>query len=113
MQTLLYLYIGSSFILILIALPLLARKIKPNPFYGFRIRKTLEDSELWYSVNQYFAKHLLITGFLQTIASILFYVIPDISIDAYALSCLGVFVILFAVAMIKSLKYIRELNNQS
>ena len=59
MQTILWLYLGSSIFLTEITLPLIARKIKPNPFYGFRVQQTLEDPEVWYEINQYFAKRLL------------------------------------------------------
>lgn len=108
MKTLLLLYVGTSALLVLISLPLIMRKIKPNPFYGFRTRQTLEDPELWYSVNELFARHLLIAGLLQIFASIAFYLIPGISVDVYALACLGVFVIFFSYAMSKSLQFIRS-----
>jgi len=110
MKSLLFLYIGFSAFTAIIALPLIAHKIKPNPFYGFRIRKTLEDPELWYAVNEYFARHLLTIGILQIFVSIAFYFIPGISVDVYALSCLGVFVILFSRAMMQSFQYIKSLS---
>ena len=107
MQTLLYLYVGSSIFLMLISLPLIARKIKPNPFYGFRIQQTLEDPLVWYETNQYFAKRLFIAGFLEALAALGLYRIPNISLDAYALSCLGVFVILFTIALVQSWRHMQ------
>ena len=110
MKALLLLYVGFSLLTAAISLPLLMRKIKPNPIYGFRIRQTLEDPETWYSVNEYFAKHLLTIGILQAFVSIVFYFIPGMNVDLYALSCLGVFVILFSRAMSQSFRYIKSLK---
>ena len=111
MQTLLYLYITSGILLTVISLPLIVRKIKPNPFYGFRIQQTLDDPEIWYATNQYFAKRLLVVGLVQTLASVGFYTIPNISVDAYALLCLGVFVVTFAIAMAQSWRYMKSIKN--
>jgi hypothetical protein len=108
-QTILFLYLGSSLFLALISLPLIARKVKPNPFYGFRVQQTLDNPEVWYETNQYFAKRLFVVGILQTLASLGVYYIPNISLDVYALSCLGVFVVTFAVAMVQSWKYLKSL----
>ena len=109
MQYLFYMYIGSSLLLTLLALPLIARKVRPNPIYGFRIRQTLDDPRLWYEVNAFFGKQLLMVGLLQGLTSALLYFFPGLSVDAYALACLGVFVIVFSIAMVKSLKYIKTL----
>lgn len=110
MKTLLFLFVGIGLLSIIIALPLIMRLIKPNPFYGFRIQRTLEDPQVWYSVNEYFARHLLIVGILHVFASIAFFFIPGISVDIYALSCMAVFVILFSRAMSQSFRYIKSLN---
>ena len=93
-----------------ISLPLIFEKIKPNPFYGFRIRATLEDTELWYEMNKYFAKRLLVVGLVEAGAAMGLYRIPNISVDVYALSALGIFVIVFAVAMVQSWKYMQSIR---
>ncbi len=110
MKTLLFMYIGFSLLAALISLPLMLRKIKPNPFYGFRIRLTLEDTEIWYSVNHFFAKQLFSIGIFQAIVSVAFYLIPGISVDMYALSCMIVFFVAFSRAMSQSFRYIKTLQ---
>ncbi len=107
MKTLLFLYVGSSIFLALISLPLIARKVKPNPFYGFRIQQTLDNAEVWYETNQYFAKRLCAVGILEALASLGFYAIPNISVDVYALACLGVFVVLFTIALVQSWRHMQ------
>lgn len=110
MQTLLYLYLTGSVLLAIISLPLIARKIKPNPFYGFRIQQTLDDPEIWYKTNQYFAKRLFAVGILEALVSVGFYFIPNITVDAYALLCLGVFVVAFTIATIQSWRHMKSIK---
>jgi hypothetical protein len=37
--------------LIVLAIPLIFRKVPPNPLYGFRTSKTLSDAGIWYEAN--------------------------------------------------------------
>lgn len=109
MLTLLLLYLGSGLLLSLLSIPLLAKKIKPNPFYGFRVQGTLENPALWYPVNAYFAKRQMVIGLVTMAAALGFYFWPGISVDAYALACLAVFVLAIGIAMVQSLKYLKSL----
>ena len=109
MLALLLIYITSSFLLVLLGLPLILRKVKPNPIYGFRVRRTLEDPRVWYEVNAFFGRQLLMVGLLEGLATLLLYFLPGLNVDTYALACLGVFIVVFGVAMAKSLRYIKTL----
>jgi hypothetical protein len=109
MQTLLYIYILGGLILALLALPLIAGKIKPNPYYGFRVPKTLENPELWYLTNKYFAMRQFALGVIFSVVSIGLYFWPGISLDAYAWSCLGVFLLIFIWAIVQSWRYMKTL----
>jgi SdpI/YhfL family protein len=64
-ETLLLIYASGGILLMLLALPLIAGKIKPNPFYGFRVPATLENPDIWYATHKYFAKRQLIVGLLE------------------------------------------------
>ena len=48
METILVLYAGIGLLLILVAIPLIRKKIKPNHLYGFRVPQTLNDPDVWY-----------------------------------------------------------------
>jgi uncharacterized membrane protein len=110
MQTLFLLYVGGGVLLVLISLPLIAGKIKPNPFYGFRVKATLENRDLWYAANKYFAERLLVAGLVETLAGTGLYVWPGLSADTYALSVSGVFIVAFGVAMFQSVQYLKSLQ---
>src|SRR5437764_89626 len=64
-----YLLIGCLFIVT--AAPLVQGRVKPNPWYGFRVRKTLENPETWYAVNAYFGRRFAVAGLLIAVAGVL------------------------------------------
>ncbi len=110
MQALLFIYNGGGLLLALLSLPLIAGKIKPNPFYGFRVPATLENPARWYAANKYFAKRQLIVALIEVAAATGLYFWPKITVDAYALSVLGVFVVTFSVALIQGWRYTNSLK---
>jgi uncharacterized membrane protein len=56
------LFVCTGLLLVGLSIPLLLRRVKPNGWYGFRVRKTLSDERIWYESNAYMAKWLLISG---------------------------------------------------
>lgn len=112
MQTLLIFYLASGVVLIVLALPLLVGKVKLNPFYGFRVEQTLKDPALWYATNRYFARWQLVVGFIVVLSSLGLFFWPGIRVDAYALACLAVFTIAFGVAMVQSIKFMKDLDRR-
>jgi hypothetical protein len=106
---LLGMYIISGSILMLLSIPMIYKKIKPNGLYGFRVKRTLENPEIWYAVNSYSGKWLFATGFIVILASIILNYVPGISLDTYALSALAIFSIAFVIAIIASVRYMNSL----
>src|SRR6266513_2997010 len=45
---------------IVLAIPLMLRKVRPNVLYGYRTRATLTDEALWYDANAHFGRGFLI-----------------------------------------------------
>ncbi len=110
MEILLAFYVCAGSLLALLSLPLIFRKIKPNPIYGFRVSQTLDNPQVWYDVNSYSGKWLLAVAVVTLAASLGLYLIPGISVDIYALACLGVFVAVFAAAIVQSIRYLKTLG---
>ena len=111
MQTLLYLYVGSGLVLTLISLPLIAGKIKPNALYGFRVPATLNNPDLWYPVNRYAARWLLVAGLLIIIAAVGLFFWPGMTPDIYAWALLGMFVVTFSIVIMQCVRYLRKLQS--
>jgi hypothetical protein len=110
MSTLLFLYVATGLLLILVSLPLLWGKVPPNPLYGFRVRATLENPTIWYPANKFAAKRLIWTGVVVVAAAFILYAIPGLSLDGYALACLGVLIVALATALLQCFRYLRTLT---
>ena len=112
MQTLLFVYVAGGLILVVISLPLIYGRIKPNSLYGFRVPATLENPDLWYPVNKYAAKRLLIVGLVMIATAIGLYFWPGMSVDAYASTFLGIFLAAFILVIIQCVRYLRMLQSE-
>lgn len=110
MVILLALYAFGGLALAGLSVPLILYKIPPNGLYGFRVRSTNSDPQLWYKVNAYAGRRLLVVGLGTSVgASILYYItLPDV--EKYAMSCLGVFLALFLWSIITSVLYLRSMQ---
>ncbi|MES2049897.1 MAG: SdpI family protein [Pseudomonadota bacterium] len=64
-------------VIALIAVPLIFKWVPPNRFYGFRTARTLSDTGLWYSANQFCGWAILIAC---AVSIILLVVIPFSSV---------------------------------
>jgi SdpI/YfhL protein family len=60
------------------------QKVGPNPWYGFRVAKTLSDPRIWYSANRIVGYDLCATGILVCVSAattlILVQRLPDVTI---------------------------------
>ena len=110
MQTLTYFYVFSGLLLSLLSIPLIRRKIKPNGLYGFRTPSTMENAELWYKVNEYAGRRLLVVGVGTVVVSLALALWPgmDMTVDSYALSVTGVVLGLLLWAILQSYLFMKS-----
>ncbi len=108
MTALLALYSLGGLLLAGLSVPLILQKIPPNGFYGLRVRSTMENPKLWYKVNAYAGRRLLVVGLLTAFGSIILFYTSSQDINRYALSCLGVFLALILWAVISSYLYLKS-----
>ena len=73
MRYVLFLDVGMGILLIILAIPMILQKVKPNAWYGFRTRKTLSDEGIWYPANQYAGKALLFAGSVMAVGALALY----------------------------------------
>ena len=55
-----YVLVGALFVGI--SIPLVQGKVKPNPWYGFRVKKTMRNPDTWYAVNAYSGRRMVVLG---------------------------------------------------
>src|SRR3954452_20064527 len=112
MEILLLLFVCSGLILVGLSIPLIMGQIGPNPWYGFRVRRTLSDPAVWYAVNAYSAKWLLAVGIVNIVSAVVLYFVPEIDVAIYA-SCCGVIAVAgLAVGLVQSLRFLRSVSRQ-
>lgn len=109
MQTLLLLYVVTGVLLIALSVPLVQRRIKPNMWYGVRLRKTMQNLSIWYDVNAHAGRGMIVTGAATVVAAVVLALIPNIDIDVYSIGVLVVLMITLSGALILSLRYMNTL----
>jgi len=104
-------FVCTGLLLVGLSIPLLLRRIKPNYWYGLRVRKTLSDERIWYESNAYMAKWLLILGVIHAVVSLVLYFIPAFraSLNTYAITCAIIFMIVFILVIVLSFRHLRTL----
>jgi hypothetical protein len=110
MDTLRWIYVGFGVVMILLSFPLVARKVPPNRFFGVRTRMTLDHPDLWYEMNAYEGKLLLVFGVCLTIAAFGLYWLPGITQDGYAAGYIGVLAVVGVLITVRSTVYHRKLR---
>jgi len=99
-----------SILFILISLPLMRNKIPPNCAYGFRLKKTLANKEIWYKANQFGGRCIAWAGFISLAGCFwLFLNKENLSWAMINNMGLGFFVLPLIGALVLSLGYIKKL----
>ena len=103
----------ASAIFALVSIPLILRKIPPNPVYGFRTRATLTDEALWYRANSFFGQRFLFASFVSAAISVPLFRWQSLSPEA----CVPATVILLtapvAIAGVLTSRFVRTLRGGS
>jgi hypothetical protein len=103
-------FLATGLAMTALAIPLIRGRVRPNMWYGFRVRRTLEDPEVWYSANRYAAKWMLGVGLAHTAVAAALYAAPGLDLVRYALTCAAVLLTGLTVAIVQSFRYLRTLG---
>jgi uncharacterized membrane protein len=103
---LLILFIATGLTMIGLALPLVYRKIPPNHLYGFRVKRTLKNREVWFAANAFAGQRLAWVGLATVVAAVVFYGLLIENIAAYATAVASVEMVGLLVAVVQSLRYL-------
>jgi hypothetical protein len=103
-------FLGSGLLLTALSIPLIRGRVRPNTWYGFRVRRTLEDPAIWYPANRYAAKWMLGVALAFTTVAAALYAAPGLDLVRYALICAAVLLTGIALAVVQSFRYLRTLG---
>lgn len=113
MPILLTLFIGSGLVMAALSVPLILRRVGPNPWYGFRVRQTLDDPAVWYPANAYAARGLLLLALTIVVSAIGLYGIPDIDLAVYASAVGAIALGGLLLILVLSFRYLHKLTRPS
>ena len=83
MTLLLVLFLGVGALFIGLSIPLILRRVPPNPWYGFRVRRTLASPDVWYPANAYSSWLKLGLGLLIILIALAGYFVPGMTVGVY------------------------------
>jgi hypothetical protein len=105
-------YFVTGLLFVGVSQPMVKRRVKPNPWYGFRTPKTLSSEEIWYSANAYCGRALTVAGCFICLASIalvpLVY-LPHLGPNTYAYGCLIALFGSLTWVVVVSFRYLQKL----
>jgi uncharacterized membrane protein len=110
---LLIMQLSTGLLLIALSVPLILGKIGPNPWYGFRVRRTLEDPAVWYKANAYAGKTLIGPAVAMIVFSTTFYLIPVLDPPTYATACAVVTLGSLGVSVILCFRFLGRITRSS
>src|SRR5262245_39900795 len=82
-----------------VSVPMILRKVPPNPAYGFRTRLTMSSPEIWYPANAFAGWALLVAAAISVAA---LWLLPERAFDL-PLAPLAAFVVPLLLALASSL----------
>ena len=106
----LFLAVGGA--LTCLSIPLIQQKVAPNRWYGFCVRRTLEDPNIWYPVNAHTGWRMLWVGIVTIVVAITAYFVPGLEQTVYASIVVVVLALGVTVGLVQSFIYLRKLTDE-
>ena len=95
---------------IILGIPLLYEKIKPNWYYGFRTSKTVNNKEIWYKCNKYVGRDLILAGIVVAIGSLFLLNIKDsFSVETIAIIVMFLVTVPVIFVLIRGFLYLKKI----
>ena len=108
LQLLTFVALGCLFAAL--ALPLIHRLVPPNPFYGFRVRSTMRNADLWYPANRRAGWLLLVAGLVDVVLALALYIPLRHQPSVYVLANVGVLLVTTLAAAVLSFIYLHRID---
>jgi uncharacterized membrane protein len=79
-------FTGVGLLFVVLALPLVQRRVGPNLLYGLRVPATLADEWVWYEANAASGRDLMVLGIAQVVVAMGLAVVFRLPPGAYAVA---------------------------
>jgi hypothetical protein len=101
----------ANLVFVLLSIPLLLRKVRRNPIYGFRTRATLSDEFVWYEANAHFGLRFIVMSVISALATWLVYATAAVSPGAFLNLTLIAMLAPAVLAGLATARFIRTLDS--
>jgi len=110
--------ISPGVLFIGLSIPLIFDKIPPNQWYGFRTQKTLSNKEIWYKVNRFIARDLIVFGILHIALLVTYFIFFAYNRQMMNTNFNGPWILLiipfpmvlgFSIVLYRSFRYLKKL----
>ena len=95
---------------VILAIPLILRKVPRNVIYGFRTCATLADDFVWYEANAYFGRGLVVSSLISAAAVLMLYELSGVSQRFFFAATIAALVVPPLVATLLTLRFTRSLT---
>jgi hypothetical protein len=102
-------FVVTGLVFIVLSIPMIQRKVKPNRWYGFRVPKTLNNPDIWYEANAYMGRWLFAMGAITVVLAVGAALVPSIDLDTYAIVTTVGITIFSVVMVVAGFLYLRKL----
>ena len=89
-------FIAAGLLIMALSVPMMRRRIAPNPLYGLRVRATFADEWVWYEANARSGRDLLLVGVGICILAVVLPMIPGVTERSYP----GILSVIVLVAVV-------------
>lgn len=96
-------------VFMIIAIPLILRKVPRNIIYGFRTRATLESDFVWYEANAYFGRLFLISSLVSSLMIVFFYLTGIVPMENFINASIAILLVPPLIAALLTLRYIKTI----
>jgi hypothetical protein len=105
--------LACDFLFVILALPLILRKVPRNIVYGFRIRATMEAYFVWFEANAHFGRGLLLSSIFSAVAMVVLYFSNLLSLEIFRKASLVVLVVPPIVPVLLTFRYIKSITQSN
>jgi uncharacterized membrane protein len=112
MQSRQMMFVAAGLLLVLLAIPLVRRRVRPNQWYGLRLRATFADEHIWYDANAASGREMVVFGTVFTLVALLLPYAPGMTDSTYSLVCAGLLLIGSLVLTVRGIGLANRLLRQ-
>jgi len=108
--TIFFVYALMGLLLAGLSVPLILSKVRPNIWYGFRTRLTLDNPDVWYPVNAWAGRRMLLTGLAAIVAGLAGLLVPGKVLRLYASGLAVLLIVSVSLILAFGVRYARRLR---